>query len=165
MLAGFLVGCADVHRVHQEAAEQSHAIHQQQGKGLQLEADLQQLLREEMQAIQAAMVSLVPAIATGDWDKVASIGAQMQGSYILKQKLTTRQRHALHNALPADFIRRDKAFHHDAGMLAHAAEMGHPDIVNFYVYKLMTACVECHTEFASQRFPDLVTQQSAEHHH
>lgn len=49
-------------------------------------------------------------------------------------------------------------------MLAHAAEMGHPDIVNFYFYKLNTACVECHTEFALEKFPALKPKKSAHHH-
>ena len=48
-------------------------------------------------------------------------------------------------------------------MLAHVAEMGDPDIVNFY--KLNTACVECHIEFVADRFPNLVSRQSEAQHH
>jgi len=131
----------------------------------QLDAEIQQLLRQEMQAIQAGMMSLVPAIASGDWEKVADIGKDIEGSYILKQNLSLEQRHALHKSLPVGFIKLDRAFHHSAGMLVNAAEMGHADIVNFYFYKLNTACVECHTEFAHDRFPDLVPEQGESHHH
>ncbi|RLA25193.1 MAG: hypothetical protein DRQ62_03310 [Gammaproteobacteria bacterium] len=132
---------------------------------IQLDNEIHQLLQQEMQAIQTGMMSLVPAIASGDWGKVAEIGKQIEGSYLLKQKLTTEQRHTLHHSLPAGFIKLDQAFHHSAGMLAHAAEMGHSDIVNFYFYKLNTACVECHTEFASARFPMLENKQTEAHHH
>jgi len=155
----FIASCSDLHLTHKEEQPKAHVAH------IQLDNDIHQLLQQEMQAIQTGMMSLVPAIASGDWEKVASIGKNIEGSYLLKQKLTTEQRHALHKSLPAEFIKRDQAFHHSAGMLAHAAEMGHPDIVNFYFYKLNTACVECHTEFAKQRFPMLVHKQSEAHHH
>lgn len=132
---------------------------------MQLDADIQQLLQQEMQAIQTGMMSLVPAIASGDWKKVTEIGKNMEGSYLLKQKLSTEQRHALHKSLPAAFIKYDQAFHHSAGMLAHAAEEGHSDIVSFYFYKLSAACVECHSEFATERFPNLAVKKSVGHHH
>jgi hypothetical protein len=131
---------------------------------LQLDADIHLLLKQEMQAIQQGMMSLVPAIASGDWNKVAQIGSDIEGSYLLKQKLTKAQLHALHSSLPAEFIKQDQAFHHSAGMLAHAAEMGNADIVNFYFYKLNTACIECHTEFAQPRFPLLKPKPHKTHH-
>ncbi|NOQ15657.1 MAG: hypothetical protein GQ581_01210 [Methyloprofundus sp.] len=164
-LTCFIASCTNLHTTHQDLEHEQHVPSKQHVVALNLDAELSQLLRQEMQAIQTGMMSLIPAIASGDWDEVASIGKKMQGSYILKQKLTPEQRHALHGSLPAEFIKRDQAFHQDAGMLAHAAEMGHPDIVNFYLYKLTTACVECHTEFASQRFPNLVLKQESVHHH
>jgi hypothetical protein len=164
-LTCFIASCTNLHTPHQDIGHQQHEQAKQHVTALNLEAELSQLLRQEMQAIQTGMMSLMPAIASGDWDKVAGIGKNMQGSYILKQKLTAEQRHALHRSLPAEFIKRDQAFHQDAGMLAHAAEMGHPDIVNFYLYKLTTACVECHTEFATQRFPNLGLKPESAHHH
>ena len=163
-LSFFITSCSDLHLSHQEVKPSVHTenVH---NEPIQLDEGIHQLLQQEMQAIQTGMMSLVPAIASGDWKKVAEIGKNIEGSYLLKQKLTTEQRHALHKSLPVEFIKRDKAFHHSAGMLAHAAEMGHPDIVNFYFYKLNTACVECHTEFATERFPNLAVKKSEEHHH
>ncbi|NOQ64678.1 MAG: hypothetical protein GQ582_09225 [Methyloprofundus sp.] len=153
---------------HQDPVASAHQAHSNQTndiKTLQLEPNIKALLRQEMQAIKGGMMSLVPAISSGNWEKVAEIAKQMESSYLLKQKLSVAERHALHKSLPTAFIKRDKAFHKDAGMLAHAAEMGHPDIVNFYFYKLSTACVECHTEFATERFPNLAVKQSEGHHH
>jgi len=153
-------GCSNLH-ITSEEAQHSAPQHAQ----MPLDDEIHQLLQQEMQAIQAGMMSLIPAMASGDWEKVAEIGKNIEGSYLLKQKLTKEQRHALHQSLPAGFISLDQKFHHSAGMLAHAAEMGHPDIVNFYFYKLNTACLECHTEFATDRFPNLAQKKSATHHH
>ena len=154
--------CSSLHKTDKH--QQPSAQHKQHAH-MQLDAEIHQLLQQEMQAIQTGMMSLVPAIASGDWEKVAEIGKNIEGSYLLKQKLTTEQRHALHKSLPAAFIKYDQAFHHSAGMLAHAAEEGHSDIVSFYFYKLSAACVECHTEFATERFPNLAVKKSAGHHH
>lgn len=159
LLSLLIVSCSDQHIKDKHT---NPVVHQTQK---QLDDEIHQLLRQEMQAIQTGMMSLVPAIASGDWEKVAVIGKNIEESYILKQNLSLEQRHALHKSLPVGFIKLDQAFHHSAGMLAHAAEMGHADIVNFYFYKLNTACVECHTEFAHDRFPDLVPEQSESHHH
>jgi len=132
---------------------------------VKLDKEIHQLLLQEMQAIEKGMTGLIPAVARGEWDKVAGIGKNIQQSYLLKQKLTVEQRHSLHKSLPKRFIQLDQAFHESAGMLAHAAEMRKPDIVNFYVYKLSNACVECHSEFATERFPSLTPVQGHKHGH
>lgn len=157
-LSLFITGCSHLHNTDKHVKSGARPAQ------LQLDNEIRQLLHQEMQAIQAGMMSLVPAIASGNWKKVAEIGKNMEGSYLLKQKLSVKQLHALHTSLPPAFIKQDKAFHHSAGMLAHAAENGHPDIVNFYFYKLNAACVDCHTEFATDRFPSLVVKQAKEHH-
>ena len=155
-----LVGCSDLHITdeHVKPAGVQHT-------DVQLDDEVHQLLKQEMQAIKNGMMSLVPAIASGDWEQVSEIGKKIESSYLLKQKLSVEQRHALHKSLPAGFIKQDQAFHHSAGMLAHAAEMGHADIVNFYFYKLNAACVECHSEYATHHFPNLAVKKDAAHHH
>jgi len=153
-----ITGCSDLHFKDQ------HTPLSTPHQPIQINPEIHALLQQEMQAIQKGMMSLIPAIASGDWEKVAEIGDSIEGSYLLKQKLTAEQRHALHQSLPAEFIKQDQAFHQSAGMLAHAAEMGNADIVSFYLYKLTRACVECHTEFASEKFPLLSVKQSAHHH-
>lgn len=122
---------------------------------LNLDAGIRPLLQQEMQAIQAGMMSLIPAMASGDWQKVSEVGKNIQNSYILKQHLSPQQRQHLHHHLPAAFIKKDHAFHKAAGMLAHAAEEGHIDMAQFYFYKLTTSCVDCHSDFAAPRFPNL----------
>jgi len=159
----FIFGCSSHPTIKTDKAHHQATKHTK----LQLDDTIRPLLRQEMQAIQSGMMALMPAIASGNWQKVSEIGNNMQHSYIMKQQLTKKQRHALHRTLPKSFIKKDKAFHKAAGMLAHAAEEGHPDVVNFYVYKLASACVECHSEFATERFPNfkLNPQHSAHDTH
>jgi len=66
--------------------------------------------------------------------------------------------------LPQQFIEMDMDFHKSAGMLAHAAEMKNADVVNFYFYKMTTACVSCHGKFAAGRFPGLAKGGEEGHH-
>ncbi|WP_428357131.1 hypothetical protein [Methyloprofundus sp.] len=159
-LSLLITACTDFHLTHKEKATEPSV----QTTQLQLDTQTRKLLQQEMQAIQTGMMALVPAIASGDWDKVAEIGKNIEGSYLFKQQLTTAQRHALHKSLPVQFIKQDQAFHHSAGMLAHVAQEQNAELVNFYFYKLNSACVECHTEFATEKFPGLKPIQHKPHH-
>jgi len=158
-LALFISACSSFHNTHEPVEPVAHT------QKVHLDKDIQQLLQQEMKAVEEGVTALIPAIARGEWDQVAEIGRNIEQSYLLKQKLTPEQRHSLHKSLPARFIQLDQAFHESAGMLAHGAEMRKPDIVNFYVYKLSSACVECHTEFAAEKFPGLVLEHAEEHSH
>ena len=122
------------------------------------------LLNQEMGLIQRGMMNLVPAIAAGEWGKVSAIGQKIKASFILKQKLTDAQKEELHQVLPPQFIEMDMDFHKSAGMLAHAAEMKNADVVNFYFYKMNTACVSCHGKYAVERFPGLEGKGEKGHH-
>jgi hypothetical protein len=155
----FISACSRFHNTHEAVPTVAHT------KQIHLDKDMQQLLQQEMKAIDQGVTALIPAIARGEWGQVAEIGRKIEQSYLLKQKLTPEQRHRLHKSLPPRFIQLDQAFHESAGMLAHGAEMRKPDIVNFYVYKLSTACVECHTEFAAEKFPGLVKEKTEGRHH
>ena len=110
------------------------------------------------------MKNLVPAISSGEWEKVASIAQNISNSFIMKQKLTTAQKDELHRVLPSQFIEMDQDFHNSAGMLAHAAGMKNADVVNFYFFKLNSACVACHSKYATQRFPGLVKGNEGDSH-
>jgi hypothetical protein len=127
---------------------------------------LRTLLSAEMQGLQSGMMSVIPAYVSGDWDEIAQIAGQMKNSYILKQSLTDEQRHELHTRLPVAFVNLDKKFHYYSGMLEHAAKNRKAELVGFYYSKLGDACVSCHTQFASHRFPALGSSEAAvEHKH
>lgn len=136
------------------------------GDEVHLSAALHDLLNREMQALENGMQELVPAIASGEWDNVASIAQKISDSFIMKQNLTPEQKHELQRALPARFIEMDQAFHGSAAMMAHAAEAKNADVVNFYFFKLNNACVGCHKQYAVSRFPGLAgSGEAATHQH
>lgn len=124
---------------------------------------LRDLLSQEMLAIQNGMQSIIPAYVSGNWKAIESTAEKIKNSYLLKQKLTTTQRHELHTLLPHDFIKKDQQFHYQAGMLQHAAKHQKPELVNFYFSKMTESCVSCHTAFATHRFPDLAVNKKQQH--
>ena len=146
-------------------AEHAHQMELQNSQGVQLSPGLLALLNQEMGLLQQGIMDMVPAIAAGEWDKVSILGQKIKASFILKQKLTGAQKEELHRVLPQQFIEMDMDFHKSAGMLAHAAEMKNADVVNFYFFKMNTACVSCHGKYATERFPGLVKRGDEEHHH
>ncbi len=133
---------------------------------IQLSPPLKQALADEMLGIQNAMMDLVPSISAGDWPQVAKLAKQIEGSFIMKQKLSAEQMEELHHALPDSFIELDRSFHQMAGMLAHVAEAGHVELVSFYFYKLNEGCVSCHSKYAKHRFPAFSAKsQEPQHAH
>ena len=126
-----------------------------------LSDDTRLLLSEEMKALQNGMKEIVPALVSGEWKKIKSIGEQMHDSYIMKKSLTRAQLHELHEKLPAAFKQLDHDFHHSAGQLAEAANRRDYELVSFYYYKMTEACVECHTRYATHKFPEFA--RPAEH--
>lgn len=138
------------------AEAENHAAERQANNEIHLSADLHHLLAQEMLAIENGMKDLIPAISSGEWEKMASIAQKISDSFIMKQKLTAAQKKELHRSLPRLFVEMDQDFHNSASMLAHAAGMENADVVNFYFFKLNSACVACHAKYASERFPGLV---------
>jgi len=126
---------------------------------------LQNLLRQEMQAVLPAMNKIVTALPTGDWHTVATTAQAIHNSFIMQQKLTDNDRELLQQYLPAEFVRLDQAFHQQASKLRFAAEQHDAELSVFYVQKMLSSCMECHQRFAAQRFPALQQKLQATHHH
>ena len=152
-----LTGCAKDKHVHEAASGLPEQI--------VLTPELKTLLIQEMIAVQKGMMELIPAMATADWHVVAEVGDKLRDSFIMKQQLSDEQIHELHTSLPALFQEMDHSFHDSAGMLSHAAKAGNAELVNFYFYKLNEACIQCHTKFASHRFPAFSNRKKMEHNH
>ncbi|MBQ0730911.1 MAG: cytochrome c [Oleispira antarctica] len=131
-----------------------------------LSTEVRGLLKKEMLAVERAMKDIISANAAGNTQAIASIAKQVKDSFILKQSLTKHQKHELHSKLPEDFIRQDQEFHYMAGMLAHAAEMKKPELINFYYSKLFEACSSCHKAYAQHRFPQFsIATHAISHEH
>ena len=126
---------------------------------------LRGLLSEEMLAIQSGMMSIIPAYAAGNWATIGEVASKIEKSYILDQKLTKQQIKELETGLPPEFIKLDERFHYLAGMLAHAAQSGKPELINFYFSEMNASCAACHPEFATHKFPALKPSKKAAHSH
>jgi len=140
---------------------------QEENPGIEaLSPALRALLTKEMLAIQTGMMSVIQAYAAGNWNEIETIAHNIKNSYILKQSLTDEQIHELHTSLPALFIKQDQQFHYYSGMLEHAASMHKPELVGFYFSRLNEACISCHSQFATHRFPALTPEKNTgEHKH
>jgi hypothetical protein len=119
---------------------------------LKLSEPTRKLLKEEMTQLQAGMQSLVLDIAAANWNNIARTGHNIKNSYILKQKLSDKQMHELHMALPDAFQTLDHKFHYYAGMLSHAAKEHDMELVQFFRYKMNESCTTCHAQFATHTF-------------
>jgi len=136
-----------------------------ENSSLNLSAEIKDLLKQEMQAVEKGMKQLVSSMATGDWQETNKIAKQIQASYIMKKSLTAEQMKQLHHALPEQFIKLDHAFHRYAGMLAHAAEMKNADVAGFYFYKMNDSCVQCHSVYAQEKFSGFSSDVQPSHKH
>lgn len=130
----------------------------------QLSPKLRLVLQQEMQAISADMVKLVPAIVSADWNGIKTIGNAIQDSYIMKKTLSEHELHELHQQLPKGFQKIDAEFHQMAGLLAHAAEKKNSTLTNFAFYKMVENCTQCHSTYALNRFPEFNSAEKSAHH-
>lgn len=131
---------------------------------IDLSPGLQELFSQEMNQLQKGMTEILPLYVAGRWAELAPIASKMENSYVLKQNLSEAQRHELHMKLPSEFIALDQQFHYLSGMLAHAAKMEKAELVGFYYSKMTETCVNCHTRYATHRFPALAPETRSHNH-
>jgi len=120
-----------------------------------LSEPIREILQQEMNLIQSAVMAIIPAYAAGDTDEIISIARSIQDSYILNQRLSQQQHHELHEKLPPGFILLDKSVHYYAGMIAEAADQRKYEQIGFYLSRLTESCSQCHRQYATHRFPKL----------
>ena len=130
-----------------------------------LSNEVRGLLAQEMQFIDKAMKEMFSAYVSGDWETIAKLSKKVEESFILKQKLTNHQKHELHEKLPQEFLKLDQQFHYYAGMLSHVAENEKTELVGFYYSKMRESCLECHSQFATERFEKFKALKSEEREH
>lgn len=114
---------------------------------------IREILQQEMTLIESGVMAIIPAYAAGDTDEISRIATSIQDSYILNQKLTTKQHHELHEKLPPGFIALDKKVHYYAGMIGEAAQQKKYEQIGFYLSRLTESCSQCHSQYARHRFP------------
>ncbi len=151
--------CCFVNISHASGKKQPEAHKTEKVFELHLSPDLDELFRQEMNKIETGMRKIFTAISAGNWDTIAQIAKKLKNSFILKQKITPKQIDELHSSLPKEFIAMDRNFHSTAGKLAHSALEHDGELVNFYFYKLYEKCTKCHSQYASERFPNFKSVQ------
>jgi hypothetical protein len=117
-----------------------------------------------MQRLDTGLQAAVSAIARADWPAVEKIAGEIQGSFILEQKLGPKQLAELHRVLPEAFLALDRHFHAQAERLAHAARARDGELAAFRVYKLTESCVSCHSQYARHRFQSVTAPHEAHRH-
>ena len=131
--------------------------------GPKLTPRLKELLADEMRQVADATGDIALAIAAGDHENARRLAAAVRDSFILKQSLTEQDKKDLMSAVPAEFVLMDKHFHGLAGKLVQQAEMQDSELQGYYFSEMLEACVACHTQFATDRFPGLGEKQADKH--
>ncbi len=120
--------------------------------GPKLTPRLKELLTSEMKQVSKATANLAIAIASGDHSTVVDLGARVHDSFILKQSLTSKDKKDLMAAVPPEFVGLDRRFHSLAAKLSDAGKTGDSALQGFYFGQMLEACVQCHSQYASDRF-------------
>lgn len=163
LFLSFTANAEDHGKHHKMDAGNMHKPnHHKNSNAVLLPKTLESLLLKEMNSLEKGLSQLMPEVVSGNWKNIQDIGQKMHDSYILKQSLSKNQIQQLHQSLPEGFKRLDHQLHHSAGMMAHAAEKKNMELVNFYLYKVTETCVNCHSQYATDRFPQLVSKK--QHH-
>lgn len=123
-----------------------------------LSTETRTLLIQEMQAITEAMGRIHTAVVTGDHATVVEEARDIHDSFVLAQELTDAQRTEISATLPATFVAADRAFHGLAEKLMRAGERTDSELERFWLQEMTRACLACHKEHATARFPGLASQ-------
>lgn len=123
---------------------------------LELPDSLLSALRAEMQQIEAAMGSLLSQLAQAQAAPAAATARNIENTFILKQELSEAALQQLVSLLPGPFLTLDRGFHENAARLATAAEKGDFNGAIDLYNQMSRACINCHQQYATKRFPEFV---------
>lgn len=154
-LIGVVAGAASAHAAEPRPVNQD----------VRLSPDVLNLLRAEMREISGGVQGLASALATADWKSIQNTGRNIRASYIMEKKLTPAQADELEKALPLQFKQLDAEFHRRAEKLEAAAAARDPELVAFHYSRLVESCVQCHSAYASKRFPGFASPPAPDHSH
>jgi hypothetical protein len=127
--------------------------------GPKLTPRLKELLSSEMKQVSKATADLAIAIAGGEHSTVTDLGTKVRDSFILKQSLTPKDKKDLMAAVPPEFVAIDRKFHGLAAKLSGAGKSRDSALQVFYFGKMLDSCVQCHSQYASDRFNGLAAKE------
>jgi len=133
---------------------QSEGTESKAAPALNLKKQYQRLLAGEMNAIQNGMTHLVLSIPAGHWNDIVDTARKMNETYIMNKKLSEDQKAEFAGSLPEGYRQMDSYFHEAAEQMIHAAEQRDLEEVSMYFHRLVKSCLQCHSHYAKERFPD-----------
>lgn len=170
ILALLVAGCHHEHSEdghHAEAGEKvadphdhgHEAIDGPRPEKLELPEHLANVLRKEMVEITSGMGTLLAHISQGNGVGAAAIATKIQNSFILKQELSPQDLKQLVSLLPEAFVTMDRTFHANAGKVATMADKKDFAGAMKLYGQMAQACVDCHGQYAADRFPEMAVQR------
>ena len=147
----FIIVCIPLFFSHSRGEETKSAG----GQELTLSREFQRLLAAEMNAIQNGMTDLVMAIPAGQWDTIVVTARSMNETYIINKKLSGKEKAEFESSLPKGYRDIDTDFKELTSGMIHAAEQRNMEKVSVLFHRLMENCLQCHSQHAKTRFPDL----------
>ena len=132
---------------------------------IKLSPQLNALLQAEMAELSVGIQNIALSLATADWKSIEETSRKMHGSYIMRKSLTQSQAMELKKKLPDEFKQLDAAFHARAKKLGQAAGSKDSELVAFHYSRLIEACANCHSAFATNRFPGFSHTPQELHEH
>ncbi len=127
--------------------------------GANLPDNIRSLLIQEMIAIRGASQQILDALTQGQDDVVAVNAQAIHDSFIMAQKMSSADKKVLVEAVPAEFLQKDEAFHKLSADLATAARAGDGPEQRQLFAELINACTACHAAHARDRFPGFASVQ------
>jgi len=122
--------------------------------GPKLTPRLKQMLAEEMLSVKQASKQILDGLVVGDHSLVATQAQQIHDSFILERSLTEQDKKDLMKAAAPEFLMLDSQFHMTAKKLSEAALHKDYELQRIYYSRLVDSCQTCHSQFATDTFPD-----------
>ncbi|NIS38100.1 hypothetical protein GWN91_02770, partial [Candidatus Saccharibacteria bacterium] len=158
LILAFMSGCND-NTPDQQASQKARQnlrdnfTTSSPSQGLQLPHHLLIVLRQEMRKIEVGMGQLLSNLAQGRGIEAEKIARNIHDSFILKQELSKEDLEQLISLLPKLFVKLDRGFHQSALEVAEAAGQNQFAKAIVSYSEMAQACVNCHSQFATHRFP------------
>lgn len=111
------------------------------------------ILREEMNQLNGGMGALFSYMVRGQGQEAAAIAMNIHNSFILKQELSKEELSQLVSLLPEQFVNLDRGFHQLAEEISVTLNNGELKKSAQIYGQMVDACVNCHSQFATERFP------------
>ncbi|KAF0166226.1 MAG: hypothetical protein FD157_845 [Rhodocyclaceae bacterium] len=133
--------------------------------GPKLTPRLKQMLSEEMLSVKQAVKMILDGLIVGDHPLVATQAQQIHDSFILARGLTEQDKKDLMKAATPEFLKLDGEFHLTAKKLADSALRKDYELQRFYYSRLVDSCQNCHSQYATDKFPAFSGAQPEGHSH